>query len=265
MNLLLFEDEKPKDLNVEGESSVDESTIPEDEETNVSEKVSYNYVGTIEISKIKLKRGFLDIFSPYNNVDRNVTVIQQSSFPNVEHGNLILAAHSGNCSICYFDKLYKLSIGDKALVYYKNYKYSYNFIPPFVLTKILTFGVISRYYGLLKQNDRQDISKYFKISDKLLKQILANLTMVRNISAHSDRLFCYRNKYYISFKNIDKNYKRDGNFTNIYMIIECMKVLLDQDKFKEFEDLFYIELGKLKESLNSIDVNDILRIMGFNV
>ena len=128
MNLLLFEDEKPKDLNVEGESSVDESTIPEDEETNVSEKVSYNYVGTIEISKIKLKRGFLDIFSPYNNVDRNVTVIQQSSFPNVEHGNLILAAHSGNCSICYFDKLYKLSIGDKALVYYKNYKYSYKLV-----------------------------------------------------------------------------------------------------------------------------------------
>lgn len=97
----------------------------------------------------------------------------------------------------------------------KHYKDTYNFIPPFVLTKILTFGVISRYYGLLKQNDRQDISKYFKISDKLLKQILANLTMIRNISAHSDRLFCYRNKYYISFKNIDKNYKRDGNFTNI--------------------------------------------------
>ena len=147
----------------------------------------------------------------------------------------------------------------------KHYKDAYNFIPPFILTKILTFGVISRYYGLLKQNDRQDISKYFKISDKLLKQILANLTMVRNISAHSDRLFCYRNKYYISFKNIDKNYKRYGNFTNIYMIIECMKILLDQDKFKEFEDLFYKEVGKLKESLNSIDVNDILRIMGFDV
>lgn len=128
MNLLLFEDEKPKDLNVEVESSANESTIPDDEENNVSKKVSYNYVGTIEISKIKLKRGFLDISSPYNNVDRNVTVIQQSSFPNVENGNFILAAHSGNCSICYFDKLYKLSIGDKALVYYKNYKYSYKLV-----------------------------------------------------------------------------------------------------------------------------------------
>ena len=147
----------------------------------------------------------------------------------------------------------------------KHYKDTYNFIPPFVLTKVLTFGTISRYYGLLKQNDRQDISKYFKISDKLLKQILANITMIRNIAAHSDRLFCYRNKYYISFKNIDKNYKRTGNFTNIYMIIQCMKILLDEEKFKEFEDLFNIEVNKLKEKLNSININDILRIMGFNV
>lgn len=89
--------------------------------------------------------------------------------------------------------------------------------------------------------------------------------MIRNISAHSDRLFCYRNKYYISFKNIDKDYKRDGNFTNIYMIIECMKVLLDKDKFKEFENLFDKEVDKLKEKLNSIDINDILIIMGFYV
>lgn len=147
----------------------------------------------------------------------------------------------------------------------KHYKDEYNFIPPFVLTKILTFGVISRYYGLLKQNYRQAISKYFKISDKLLKQILANLTMVRNISAHSDRLFCYRNKYYISFKNIDKNYKRDGNFTNIYMIIECMRILLDDVKFKEFEMLFNTEVNKLKKQLYSINIKDILRIMGFNV
>ena len=146
-----------------------------------------------------------------------------------------------------------------------HYKDTYNFIPPFVLTKILSFGVISRCYGLLKQNDRQAISKYFKVSDKLLKQILANLTMIRNISAHSDRLYCYKNKYYISFKNIDENYKRIGNFTNIYMIIQCMKVLLDEEKFKEFEELFNIEINKLKERLNSININDILRIMGFKV
>ena len=53
-----------------------------------------------------------------------------------------------------------------------HYLDKYGFVPPFVLTKIITFGQISRYYGLLKQEDRQNVSKYFEIPDKLLKQIL---------------------------------------------------------------------------------------------
>ena len=118
----------------------------------------------------------------------------------------------------------------------KHYKDVYGFVPPFVLTKILTFGTISKYYSLLKQYDRQTISKYFKLSDKLLKQILINLTMVRNISAHSDRLFAYRNKYDISFKNIEK-------------------------KYNEFRYLLYKEIEKLKENLTVIDIKDILIIM----
>lgn len=141
---------------------------------------------------------------------------------------------------------------------------TYKFVPPFVLTKVITFGAISRYFGLLKQTDRQNISKYFKLSDKLLKQILVNLTMVRNICAHSDRLFCYRNKYYIAFKNIDKKYKRDNNLTNLYMIMRCMQQLLDEDKYKDFEELFFSEVDNLKEKLNSINIEDILKIMGFN-
>lgn len=144
-----------------------------------------------------------------------------------------------------------------------HYTDTYQFVPPFVLTKVITFGTISRYYGLLKQSDRQAVSKYFKLSDKLLKQILVNLTMVRNICAHSDRLFCYRNKYYIAFKDIDKTYKRNTNLTNLYMVMRCMQLLLDEDKYKEFEELFYSEVNKLKEILNSIDIKDVKRIMGF--
>lgn len=147
----------------------------------------------------------------------------------------------------------------------KHYKDVYGFVPPFVLTKILTFGTISKYYSLLKQYDRQTISKYFKLSDKLLKQILINLTMVRNISAHSDRLFAYRNKYDISFKNIEKKYPRKENLCNLYMIIKCMKVLLDEKKYNEFRYLLYKEIEKLKENLTVIDIKDILIIMGYDV
>lgn len=147
----------------------------------------------------------------------------------------------------------------------KHYKDTYGFIPPFVLTKILTFGAISKYYSLLKQSDRQKISKYFKLSDKLLRQILINLTMVRNISAHSDRLFTYRNKYDISFKNIEKDYNRKEYLCNLYMIIKCMQVLLDEEKYQEFDYLLNTEIEKLKEKLIVIDINDILRIMGYDV
>lgn len=147
----------------------------------------------------------------------------------------------------------------------KHYKDTYDFVPPFVLTKILTFGAMSKYYSLLKQSNRQKISKYFKLSDKLLRQILINLTMVRNISAHSDRLYSYRNKYDISFKSIEKDYKRKEYLCNLYMIIKSMKVLLDEEKYQEFEDLLNKEVEKLKGKLIVIDINDILRIMGYDV
>lgn len=147
----------------------------------------------------------------------------------------------------------------------KHYKDTYGFVPPFVLTKILTFGAMSKYYSLLKQSDKQKISKYFKLSDKLLKQILINLTMVRNISAHSDRLFSYRNKYDIGFKYIEKEYNRKEYLCNLYMIIKCMQVLLDEEKYQEFNYLFNKEIKKLKDKLIVIDINDILRIMGYDV
>ena len=67
------------------------------------------YIAVLEIPKINLKRGFLDINSRYNNVKYNVTVIKGSTFPGEPNNNLILAAHSGVCSICYFDKLFNFN------------------------------------------------------------------------------------------------------------------------------------------------------------
>lgn len=154
------------------------------------------------------------------------------------------------------DEEYKIHL---AIIHYKD---KYGYVPPFVLTKVLTFGVASSYYGLLKQSDRQAISKYFKVTDKFLKQALKNLTMVRNISAHNDRLFCFRSKSYLSYKEIDKNYKRKDNETNLYMIIKTMEYLL-KDDLKDFMTIFNKEVNQLKQELTSIDIKDILTIMGF--
>ena len=144
-----------------------------------------------------------------------------------------------------------------------HYMDKYGFVPPFVLVKILTCGVASSSYGLLKQSDRQAIAKYFKISDKLLKQILKNLTTIRNITAHSDRLYNYTSKFYLSFKLIDENYIKSDNITNLYMVVRCMEKLLTKEQYEALYNSICEEVVKLGEKLKSIEVSEITKIMGF--
>ena len=102
----------------------DKKDVPEKKEennqtndqTNAKQKNTYHYdyIGTLEIPKIKVKRGFLDVNEKYNDVDYNVTVIRGSNYPDVENGNFIIAGHSGNSYIGFFNQLYKLVVKIKS-------------------------------------------------------------------------------------------------------------------------------------------------------
>ena len=91
-------------------------------------KPTYNYIGTLEIPKIDLKKGFVKKGSKYNDVKYNVQIIDASTYPDVDKGNFILAAHSGNSYIGYFNKLYKLKENDIAIVQYNKVKYTYKIV-----------------------------------------------------------------------------------------------------------------------------------------
>ena len=117
-----------------------------EEESNVDEEeIVYNYLGILEIPKINLKNGFYNLNSIYNNVDSNVTIINGSTYPDEENNNLILAAHSGNCSYCYFDNLYKLELADKAYLQYKNKKYTYEIVDIYEVEKDGTVAIYRDY------------------------------------------------------------------------------------------------------------------------
>ena len=142
MNILLYENENPtiisseeelENIQEEKEEKSKEEEIPTETEDPV--KKEYDYIGVLEIPKINLKRGFVDINSKYNNVDYNITIIKGSTYPEEANNNLILAAHSGNCSVCFFDKLYKLNIGDRAYLNYKNTKYEYKIVDIYEVEK----------------------------------------------------------------------------------------------------------------------------------
>ena len=88
-------------------------------------KTNYSYIGELSIPKINLRRGFVSKESRYNNIEYNVTIANEADYPDVPLGNFILMAHSGNAYISFFDKLYKLEIGDTASVSYNAITYNY--------------------------------------------------------------------------------------------------------------------------------------------
>ena len=107
---------------------------PEVEETTTP-VINYNYIGYLEIPKINLKRGFVSLNSKYNSISYNVMLIKGSSMPDVKNGNLILAAHRGNSSVSFFDKLYKLNLGDEAYITYNDKVYTYKLVNTYLEEK----------------------------------------------------------------------------------------------------------------------------------
>ena len=119
------------------EEVVDE-TVPEETTTPV---INYNYIGYLDIPKINLKRGFVSLNSKYNSISYNVMLIKGSSMPDVKNGNLILAAHRGNSSVSFFDKLYKLNLGDEANVTYNDKLYTYKLVNTYLEAKDGTIAI----------------------------------------------------------------------------------------------------------------------------
>lgn len=87
--------------------------------------ITESYIAVLEIPKIDLKKGIYKIGSKYNTVSRNVAILTPSDYPDVNGGNFVLAAHSGNGYLSFFKNLYKLGVNDYAYIYYNDVKYTY--------------------------------------------------------------------------------------------------------------------------------------------
>lgn len=116
----------------------------EEEEEDLGE-VTNNYIGYLSIPKINLKKGFLDKRSPDNDVEKNILVVEGSSYPTKDKGNLILAGHSGTGWKAFFNDLYKLNKGDKAVVTYKGKTYTYKITNIYTQPKVGKIAIYRNY------------------------------------------------------------------------------------------------------------------------
>lgn len=119
-------DENDEDLSVETDYVEENSEIEKKSQNNNS--IKKEYIGYLTIPKISLKYGFVAKNSYYNNVDRNIAIIDPSNFPDVSGGNFIIAGHSGSASVAFFRNLYLLKLGDITKINYNGKTYTYKIV-----------------------------------------------------------------------------------------------------------------------------------------
>lgn len=127
--------DKNKVDNYISNSKIKVNIVSIDNENTINNEEVNNYLGVISIPKINLEQGFYGIDNPMNDVDKNIELISNSNMPDVENGTLILAAHSGNDRVSYFNKLYKLNIDDEIEIIYNKSKYLYKLIDIYEVEK----------------------------------------------------------------------------------------------------------------------------------
>ncbi|MBO5349604.1 MAG: Abi family protein [Clostridia bacterium] len=158
---------------------------------------------------------------------------------------------------------------NKMIVHYID---TYNYIPLWVLIRILSFGKVSKFYSFMKQKEQNSISRKFNISSEALKVYLINLGNIRNICAHDEKLYDVILKVRIKntkyHKNLSLN-KSDNKLTyatrDLFSIVIILKILLEEVEFKEYYNKVIINIDLLKDNLKTINIDKVLNKMGFPI
>lgn len=136
------EDKLVEFFEIQEQESIEEEIVEQPKEEIKKDSYKEPYLGVLEIKKIDLIRGFYNKNSRLNNVNRNIQLLNDSDMPNIENGNLILAAHCGSSSVSFFRNLPKLNIGDQATIYYEGKTYNYKLVKNYEINKTGTASII---------------------------------------------------------------------------------------------------------------------------
>lgn len=121
---------------------VQEETVTEKKEEVKQVQTKVNYLAVLQIPRIGLEKGLYSKDSYYNNVDRNIEILDESDMPDKDKGNVILAGHSGNGRVSYFRNLNKLKVNDMASIFYNGYEYRYKVVNIYDVEKNGTAHII---------------------------------------------------------------------------------------------------------------------------
>lgn len=153
-----------------------------------------------------------------------------------------------------------------------HYMSNYGYVPFWVVVKVLSFGLISELFTILKPEDQREIADIYGVSVSALLIYFPILANFRNLCAHEDIMYDHRtqraiedSKYHV-YLNIPKT---DGEYIygkdDLFGLVIILKQLLREEDFTGLINELSYELDILDGKINTISVEKIQDRMGFPV
>lgn len=151
-----------------------------------------------------------------------------------------------------------------------HYIMNYGYIPMWILVKVLSFGIVSELYSILRNEDMEEIANYYEISPNELEIFLSVTANYRNLCAHEDILFDHKTqrnipdtKYHelLNIPKVDGEYVYGKN--DFFSVIIIMKHLLTKEEFRLLIYEIGYEIDLLDGKVSSIPLSKILHRVGF--
>lgn len=152
-----------------------------------------------------------------------------------------------------------------------HYMSKYKYVPLWILVKVLSFGLINELFGILKEEDKQEIADIYGLDKETLKIYIQLLSNYRNLCAHEDIVFDHKTQVYIDDTKYHSALKLNQNGlgeytqgkTDLYAVVIIFKQMLQPDRFIEFMKELEILFDVFDSNVETITNDKLLDRMGF--
>lgn len=154
-----------------------------------------------------------------------------------------------------------------ATMHYINH---YGYIPLWILVKVLSFGIISELYSILRDEDQQDIAEFYKTTPEALIIYLSILSNFRNLCAHEDILYDHRTQKVIPdtkyHKKLNIEKKEDTYIygkNDLFAVLIILRQMLTHEQFIDMLGEIGYEIDLLDGKVDTVPLTSILNRIGF--
>ena len=151
-----------------------------------------------------------------------------------------------------------------------HYISNYGYVPFWVVVKVLSFGLISELFTIMKYEDQREIAQVYGIDVDDLLIYLPILANYRNLCAHEDIMYDHRTQRTIEDTQYHTHLsisKTDGEFIygkdDLFALVIILKQLLREEDFTLLINELSYELDILEGKLHTIELDKVLDRMGF--